>query len=311
MRANRRHFAILFEEGILQVNSVIGKTIVIGSSGYIGQALWKTYREQWRDLERLDRHSEPRIDLQCPRFDQLPFSFPEYQWAVIAGAMTKIAVCEKEKELSHQINVVGTLQLIDQILQKGMTPIIFSTDYVFDGKLGGYDEESPLNPLNEYGGQKAIVDQEVKRICQGNYLILRLGKVAGKDLNDKTLLSEMAQLLAQGKTVRAAYDQRLTPIFLDDVVQGILALQKIRAKGLYHLCGREIWSRLELAKAVAKKLNIEKPLIEPISLDDLGESFVRPKRTDMSSEKFIKATCYPLQSIRSYIEEEYGLPSRI
>jgi len=278
------------------------KTIVIGTSGYIGHALWEEYRKIWPDLPLLDHKREEKVRLESPRFDLLPYGYPEYQWAVVAQGMPRIAFCEREKQLSYQCNVTGTLTLIDQIRKKGMIPIILSSDYVFDGVTGGYVEDSPLNPLNEYGRQKAAVEEALPRICGQDYLLLRLGKVAGKELKGRTLLTEIMQQLFQGVIVRAAYDQQMSPIFLEDVVQGIQALQKIHARGGFHLCGREIWNRLELARSIAKSLKLDERLVQSISLDDLGESFLRPKRTDMSCKKFLKATGYPLNSIRYYIE---------
>ena len=75
--------------------------------------------------------------------------------ALILVAVTKIDTCEEEKAMTRRVNVDGTLELIRQLVNEGIKPVFFSSDYVFDGDTGGYLDESPLNPINEYGHQKS------------------------------------------------------------------------------------------------------------------------------------------------------------
>jgi dTDP-4-dehydrorhamnose reductase len=276
-------------------------TIVIGTGGFVGSALLEEYRKTNPSIPFLDRQREPKVDLQAPEFHRLPYRFPEYKWAVIASAITKIAACEQDKESSYQCNVTGTLLLIQQIRDQGLVPVFLSTDYVFDGVTGGYTEQSPTNPLNEYGRQKALVEKAV--VSHPNSLVIRLGKVLGREFRGKTLLSEMVDHLLSGRKIRAAYDQRMSPIFLDDVIRGILILQNLDARGLHHLCGTEIWTRLELAQFIAKRLAVDGRLVESVSLNDLGESFLRPKYTDMQCSRLIQEMGFHPSSVRHHIEQ--------
>lgn len=277
------------------------KTLIIGN-GYLGRALHREYQKSWPNLICLDHKTEPKVRLEDPRLDLISLPFSEYRWAIITSAITNVALCEEQREKSYQCNVLGTLRLVDQILSLGMIPIIFSSDYVFDGALGGYHEESLPNPLNEYGRQKREIEQSLTRLYGDQFLLLRLSKVIGKDPLDQTVVTSIAQKLLRKEKVRALRDQVFSPIFQEDVIQAILLLQKANARGLYHLCGAEKWNRLELAESIAKNLAIDKGWVQSISHEDLGEPFLRPKRTDMVCEKLKEKISFTPQSLRKYIQ---------
>jgi dTDP-4-dehydrorhamnose reductase len=115
-------------------------------------------------------------------------------------------------------------------------------------------------------------------------------------------------LLTSGKIVRAAYDQFFCPIALDDLVTAIVELQKKGAKGTFHVCGNDFWSRLDLANALGRSLNADMKLIHAISIDDLKEPFQRPKKIRMVNQKVfnhVKLTIRPLQSSIETIASQY------
>jgi len=283
------------------------KTLIIGCQGFIGRHLWKQYPTS-AGTHRIASKNILPLDLSDPELKVLPLNWKEYSHAIICSAISKIGFCEREKESSFLCNVQGTLALARQLTDRDIFPIFFSSDYIFDGKNSPYDEESSLNPLNEYGRQKALLEQEIPKICGSNYLIIRLGKVFGTTPGDRTLLDEMVSSLLQGQTIRAAHDQVFSPIFLDDAIDGIIALQTKQATGLYQLCGCETWSRYDLACLVARSFNIkEQKNIHNISLDDLNEPFQRPKNTAMRNERFMKATGLRPRSIINCIQKMTAL----
>jgi dTDP-4-dehydrorhamnose reductase len=233
---------------------------------------------------------EHLTDLAAPDVRPLKLREGGYRYTIIAAAITGLARCEQDKELTRARNVAGALELARQLAEEGVTPVFFSTDNVFDGREGGYDDDSPTNPLNEYGAQKAEVERRMPEVTRGRYLILRLGKVFGLVRGDRTLLDEMADRLTQGQEVAAARDQIFSPIWVGDVVRALLALQKAGARGLFNVCG-ERWSRLDLARAVARALGrgLGLGLVRDISLDDLKEPYGRPRRADMHCRR-LRAT---------------------
>lgn len=276
------------------------KTIVLGSSGFIGSSFSKRYKREYPENLCLDHRSDPKIDLLNPSISHL--NLEGYQYVMIASAIPNIAFCEKNPELSYKCNVLGTLELGKLFVERGLIPIFFSSDYVFDGKEGNYTETSKLKPLNEYGRQKAILEEKIPKICKGQYLIIRLSKVFGHQKGDKTLLNEIAFSLINQKPVKVAFDQCFCPIFIDDVVEAVISLQKKGATGLFNLGGEKI-TRYDLATNLCVSMNQDLSLVKKISLEDLCENFLRPKNTSLLSNKLVQKTGLVLTPIFESIQK--------
>lgn len=269
------------------------KTLVIGCQSYIGKQFYSVYKEFYPDTLGTHYKAEDatkKIDLLNPQLENLSLIEGEYEWAMIAAANTNLLRCEGEKKLAFRANVEGTLQLVRDLLDKGIVPIIMSSDYVFDGKLGGYDENALKNPINEYGKQKDLLENAVLRMCNQNCLIIRCSKIFGLNRGDSTLIDQILDPLLLGQPIRAAYDQFFAPIYEVDVIRAVLALQVSGARGVFNVCGPEVWSRLDLAKTIAKIASADEKLIQPVSLDDLQIPYRLPKHTYMNCEKFFRAT---------------------
>jgi dTDP-4-dehydrorhamnose reductase len=258
------------------------KTAVIGAGGYLGRHLLAACRAVYPDAVGADVTGPwERLDLAAPDVRPLRLRESGHEYAIIAAAVTGLARCEQNKDFTRARNVTGTLELARQLTEEGVTPIFFSTDNVFDGREGAYPDEAPTNPLNEYGAQKAEVERRLPDVCRGRYLILRLGKVFGLARGDRTLLDEMADRLTKGQDVAAASDQVFCQLWVGDLLQAAQGLQAAGATGLFNVCGPEVWSRFDLARALASALGADPSRVKRISLDDLHEPFRRPKRTDL------------------------------
>lgn len=268
----------------------VPKTVVFGSGGFLGSRFLSAYRRTHPDAVGAGRSSgDFRFDLENPDFSAVdPAVNPAMKGcenALIAAAIGDVRVCETRPDFSRRVNVEGTLALAERLADLGIKPIFLSSDYVFEGSRGGYGDSSPTRPATEYGKQKVEVENALPHICADRYLVLRLSKVMGADPGDGSILDQMAKGLREGKTVSAAHDQVFCPTFAGDIVRIALELQSRDATGIYNLAAPEALSRLEMARRIASGLGADPSLIRSISIDDLGEPFRRPKRTDMVCER--------------------------
>ncbi len=78
------------------------------------------------------------------------------------AAIVGFPACRKNPELSRDINVNGTMNLVK--ILGGRTPIIFASTGSTYGKIiqDFCTETSPLNPLSDYGKQKAEAEDTIK-----------------------------------------------------------------------------------------------------------------------------------------------------
>ncbi|PIS02123.1 MAG: hypothetical protein COT85_07015 [Chlamydiae bacterium CG10_big_fil_rev_8_21_14_0_10_42_34] len=280
------------------------KTFVIGSAGFLGKHFLESYRNDEPKTIGTQHFSSDKpfyFNLEKPDIRALPLN-EGYTHALIAASTGLFVECEKQYEKTAVGNVYGTLQLAKSLAEVNITPILFSSSYVFDGNDGQYSEESLINPINGYGLQKAEVEKKIDHVCKGNYLLLRLSKVFTLAKGDGTLLDEIVQKLVSQKTIFAAHDQIFTPILIDDVIRITQHLQALRATGLYHICGTENWSRYDLTKTISSLLSSPPTIIQSISLDDLPDKIKRPKKTNMLCQKALNTGISPPKTVTECIQ---------
>lgn len=287
-------------------DNISKKILVIGAKGFIGSHFYDHYKLTDRNPIATHYREERgfyHLDLAKPSLDHLPLSQGNYAYAIISASIANPKLCNETISYTYQCNTEGTLQLAKQLCKLNITPIIFSTSYVFDGKTGNYPENAEVNPLNEYGLQYAEVEKRLPEVCGENYIIIRLSKVYGTDKGDGTLLDEIANALIHQQIVRAASDQMHSLIHIGDVIRGVIRLQDKNFRGLIQFAGKDVVSRFDIATKMAKVLGVDPQLVQKISLSELKDSFVKPLRIDMNCEQFMLQTGIEPISIDASIEK--------
>lgn len=257
------------------------KFLIIGSNSFIGKHFIEFLKGEQIPFTGVSRG---QFNLSAPNISSLHLDEQGYTHALIFAACAAISFCEKTPKESHQINVEGPLYLANELLNFDIQPIFFSSDYVFDGKLGNYNETSPLSPINEYGKQKSELEERLPGLTGGNHLLLRLSKIFSHN-HDGSFLDGMITTLLNNQPLRVAYDQIFCPLSTDDLIPMILKLLKENKCGLYNLAGREAMSRLLIAQKLAQELGAPEELIQEISICDLEQNVLRPKNTSLNTDK--------------------------
>jgi dTDP-4-dehydrorhamnose reductase len=270
------------------------KTAVIGASGYVGRHLWGAYRAYFPDCvgtryANTGNQNLRQFDLRHPILAKLGLEKTGHGAVVIASAKANVAYCECNPREAYALNVSGTLDLVRQVAEMGLQVIFLSSDYVFDGKCGPYEDLDPTNPTNEYGRQKAEVEGLIPTLTD-NFLILRLSKIYGMVKGDGTLLDEMASALFASKRIAAARDQIFCPTHIDDLVGAVLSLQELQLRGVFNVCNPERWSRADIAHEVAGAIGADAGLIDRINLYDLPGMQGRPLDTSMRPARLMRDT---------------------
>jgi len=281
----------LYNQNVILSYDNVPKTIVVGASGFLGSAFFSFYRSIYPDCIGWDNRTVNRgisfFDLQSPNIAPFKPAETGYKEALIFAAMTKVDACETEKELTRKVNVEGTLKLIRQLVSEGIKPVFFSSDYVFDGEKGNYQDDAPVNPITEYGRQKAEVEEKIKDISKEDYLVVRLSKAFSLTKHDGTLLDEMAGILMSGGTIRAAHDQIFCPTLVSDIIRAVVFLQSASISGVVNVCTPEARSRYDLALELANSLRMGSDRILKVSLDEIGFKSRRPKNTSMIPKRLL------------------------
>lgn len=266
------------------------KTAVIGASGYIGSYFWKSYRTEFPNCvgTTFSKNASglQKFDIRSPDLASLRLAETGHQAVLIASAHPNINYCENNRQDSYDVNVKGTLELGRQIEALDLSAIFLSTDYVFSGTSGPYDDCDKPQPTTEYGRQKALVEVELPKLVR-KCLILRLSKVYGTQKGDGTLLDEIANKLASGSDIKMAKNQLFCPTHVNDIVEVVHSLQAIKFNGLLNLCSPQGWSRYDVAMLMAEAMQANRNQVHPISLHDLPGLHSRPLDTRMRPSKLV------------------------
>ena len=91
--------------------------------------------------------------------------------------------------------------------------------------------------------------------------------------------------MTDGEAVRVVNDQWRTPVYVNDVVQGVRKLMDYPGNGIFHICGEECLSIADIAFRVADVLGLDRSLIHPVSAEEMQEKTPRPRFSGLSIEK--------------------------
>ena len=223
--------------------------MITGGSGSLGSELKKLFLNSL-----IPSHKE--LDI-CNKENIVNFlTKNDVDLIIHTAAITDVRLCEENKELAMDVNVNGTRNLVDAILE--LRPkikfIYISTACVFDGHTEMYTEESIPYPENFYSLTKLLGEYEVK--MTKNHLIVRTNFVSRKPW----------------PYPKAFTDRFGTYLFADVVAEGIKDIVTENLTGVIHIVGDKKLSMFELAKLTT-------PSIESMTIND----YTGPKLTmDMS-----------------------------
>ena len=202
---------------------------------------------------------------------------------VHSAALTDVDRCEREKDLAYKMNVEGTRVIAEAARCAGSFLVYISTDYVFDGQRGLYREEEETNPISYYGlsklqGEQFCLDQGcIARTC----VIYGSRPASGKVNFALWLLNS----LKSGKEVRVVTDQFITPTLNSSLAAMVLEAADRHLSGIYHLSGATRVSRYDFACQLARAFDLDRRLILPSRMSDIGWLARRPKDSSLDTSK--------------------------
>lgn len=166
------------------------KILVTGGAGYVGTVLISMLLEKhevrcfdnlsWDGLPLLPFFANPRFEFMKGDIrdkEAVKKAANNVDAIIHLAAVVGYPACRKHPIMSQEVNVEGTRHLVETADIK--IPIFFASTGSTYGKLIGElcTETTPLNPLTDYGRQKAQAEEIIKQ--RGNYIIYRFATAYG------------------------------------------------------------------------------------------------------------------------------------
>ena len=273
------------------------KVLVTGSNGLLGQKIIYSLIERKdidllatsKGLNRLITKSGYRyVDLDITKNEEVKKVFEnENPDAVInCAAMTNVDYCEENQDSCWEINVKAVENLAKSCEVSKSHLLHLSTDFVFDGKSGPYNENDKPNPLHFYAKSKLKSEEIVKKIMT-NWTIARTIIIYGitDNMSRSNIVLWAKKEIENGNTINVVNDQLRSPTLAEDLAKGCISIIDKSAFGLYHLSGPKTYSILDLVHKVADFYNLDKSLILPVTSASLNQSATRPLSTGFDIAK--------------------------
>lgn len=193
-----------------------------------------------------------------------------------SAAATDVDWCETNREAAWKINVTAVEHLVEATRKVGAKLIHISSDYIFDGTNGPYDEEAKPNPLGYYGKTK-LASENVIKTGEIKYVILRTNVLYGNGINVKQNFPLwVINNLKNAKQISVVTDQIGNPTYVGDLAMSVIKSFESEHEGVFNIGGSKHLSRYEFAIQVAEIFNFDKSQIKSIKTSELGQKAPRP-----------------------------------
>lgn len=269
---------------------------VTGAGGLIGSYLVRNPPKSLNDLCIVGL-TRPQLDLSDFTAVRQKFARDNPRFVIHCAALSKSPACQAQPEQAWKINVELTRLLSE--LANQIPLVFFSSDLVFDGRQGFYDESAEVNPLSIYAETKVVAENVV--LSNPRHLVIRTSLNGGESPSgDRGFNEEMRNAWAAGKTLKLFTDEYRCPIAAQVTAQATWELALSGRSGLYHLAGAERLSRWEIGQLLAARWPEANPRIEPGSLKDyIGAP--RPPDTSLDCRKAQSLLSFPLPKFSEWM----------
>lgn len=273
------------------------RVLITGSNGFLGQELTdllannKAY-DVFATSQSINKNSNKQgytfqsIDLkQTPQARELLNTIKPHV-IINTAAITSVDACELDKKSCDDLNVKLVKTLAEYAKQENAYILQLSTDFVFDGINGTYQEDSPTAPLNEYGASK-LASEAILEQANISYSVLRTILIYGvpKSTSRSNILTWAKNMLSEKKNINVVNDQWRSPTFIKDLAHACKLAIDRQPQGILHISGGENLSISEFIYAVADFWELDTSFITEICAKDLNQDKNRPRKTSFILDK--------------------------
>lgn len=297
------------------------KILVTGSNGLLGQKLIEklskaenveviaTARGENR-LPFADNYKFVSLDITKKEEVEMVFEAEKPDVIIHTAAMTNVDQCETEKDACWDLNVKAVEYLLEASKKHNSFFVHLSTDFIFDGKEGPYDEKAEANPLSFYGwskyaAEKLVINSNVKWAIARTVLVYGIAH----DMSRTNIILWVKNSLEQGKSINVVNDQWRTPTLAEDLADGCILIAQKEAEGIFNISGKDLLNPFQMAIMTADYFNLDKTLITEVDGTKFTQPAKRPAKTGFILDKPIEVLGYNPKTFQegiAFVAEQIG-----
>jgi dTDP-4-dehydrorhamnose reductase len=233
-------------------------TVLFGASSMIGWSLFRARPSIRAYCNTATRRVPPGvaggIDLDDEAAVAALFQHVRPEVIVQCAGVCDVANCERSPEFAWQVNVEAMRILLAHAPPSARI-VYCSSDHVFSGDTGPYDELSPPDPLSVYGRTRVAAEQLM--LARPNTLVVRSGPWIGPSATGRTgHLDWLRSRHARGMPLTIVEDEARSVVWAEDAADRVWALAASSITGIRHLVTGRAVPRPELARFLDAKFAI-------------------------------------------------------
>jgi dTDP-4-dehydrorhamnose reductase len=245
------------------------RVLITGAGGQLGHALQIAFADD--EVVAL-RHED--WDVAFPPSDTV--SQGELDLVLHAAAWTDVDRAEADPQGAAAVNVGGTANAV----ALGAPTVLFSSDYVFDGRRGEpYVESDGPSPLSAYGRTKL----HGEAVAGSDAWIVRTSWLFGP--TGHNFVRTMLRLGEERDEVQVVADQRGCPTYVGHLAAAVRELVDAdRPRGIWHLAADGDCTWADFAEAIFEDARLE-CRVRHVATEELGRPAPRPAHAILRSER--------------------------
>ena len=273
------------------------RILLTGSNGLLGQKLVQLLSNDVdieliatsRGLNRLSNTTNyiyQSMDITDKADVKNVFETHKPQVVIHTAAMTNVDQCETEKENCWQQNVNALEYLIEASKSHKTFFLHLSTDFIFDGKSGPYDEAAEPNPVSFYGWSKLAAEKLVENSGL-DWAIARTVLVYGiaQDMSRSNIILWVKKSLEERKNIKVVDDQWRTPTLAEDLAEGCFLIVSKKKAGIFNIAGKNLLTPYHMAMATADFFDLPTSYITRADSSTFTQPAKRPPKTGFILDK--------------------------
>lgn len=295
------------------------KIVITGASGFLGGHLFAQAQRLGQPVGLFHQfpipardHPTYQLDLSDRKRLQEILEEVEPQIIIHNAALANPEYCEEHQDLARLYNIEATRHITTWCRASGARLIYISTDLVFDGTKGDYNENDSPAPVNFYGytkteAEKIVLDQLPEAlVCR---LSLMFGDGYWQRDYASAWLQQALRLRLQNRALPPLLlysDQYRSMLAVTNAAEVIIELALSAEAGIMHIGAPEKLSRFAFGRLLCQHLGYPKDLIQPVTIQEMPPKVARPADVSMNVAKAQRVLRIPLLSIKDGLKKAFG-----
>jgi UDP-glucose 4-epimerase len=207
------------------------RVLVTGSSGFVGKNLVEELKRRGAEVLTLTYHDGRRIDIRDQqRVMGITNEIRNIDIVYHLAAITSVPFSFENPWETYEVNVLGTLNILELCRLCNAEKIVFASSYVYgQPQYMPIDEEHPLQPTNPYARSK-ILGEELCRAYNTDFgvkcIILRPFNIYGVGQSKNFLIPSIIAQLRYGKIELKDPEPKRDFIYISDVIDAYIKAEE-------------------------------------------------------------------------------------